>query len=263
MLLLLPIILPPLPPPPVGFMLLLVVILILLMVIALVPSGINAVCSCLHLNSGKFTPVQLSLPPYLCLFCEAWPTTTKIDLMLQVGEFSWFFNVFSGFLVGALSLLSFQKKLFPAFNELQEICHPMKSTWAQPDIWYRVVCWSEMDTPDPGSTWEHWSWAASWAGKKVLGWATNQESQCCNHLVEGLNLQHMEEGLCYGTYPLATNFCILLPGFFCSVILVLVDQLQDPTVLLPKWCFVVQINVFMVSGHCDAYTFRERLQRVS
>lgn len=45
-------------------------------------------CSCLHVNSGEFTPVQLSLPPYLCLFCQAWPTTTKIDLMLQVGEFS-------------------------------------------------------------------------------------------------------------------------------------------------------------------------------
>jgi hypothetical protein len=49
--------------------------------------------------------------------------------MLQVGEFSWFFNVFSGFLVGALSFLLFQKKLFSAFNELQEKCHPVKSTW--------------------------------------------------------------------------------------------------------------------------------------
>jgi hypothetical protein len=100
----------------------------------------------------------------------------------------------------------------------------------------------------------------SW--KKILGWATNQESQCCNHLVEGLNLQHREEGLCYGTYLLATNFC------FATRLLLLCDisvggPVQDPTVLLPKWCFVVQINVFMVSGHCDAYTFRERLQRVS
>jgi hypothetical protein len=69
----------------------------------------------------------------------------------------------------------------------------------------------------------------SW--KKVLGWVTNQESQCCNHLVEALNLQHREEGLCYGTYPLATIFC------FATRLLLLCDisvggPVQDPAILL-------------------------------
>jgi hypothetical protein len=63
--------------------------------------------------------------------------------MLQVGEFSWFFNVFSGFLVGALSFLSFQKKLFSALNE------KFVTLWNQPGLnlisgtgWFAGLRWT-------------------------------------------------------------------------------------------------------------------------
>jgi hypothetical protein len=99
-----------------------------------------------------------------------------------------------------------------------------------------------MWTPKPSSK-------LSW--KKVLAWATNQESQCCNHLVERLNLQHREEGLCYGTYPLAKNFC------FATRLLLLCDisvggPVQDPAVLvsgvlLSKLMFLWSVAIVMLT----------------